>query len=924
MVATPAPSPVQVIVYSEDPREQLRVGRTLRALKIKGFSALDATGEEPRAIAAQLGGERAIWLLRAGAFPVALTPTTFPPESATGRPLCAFGAVRPRDGEAIGAKARAWNELLARTGGDLSRALGEAPPPLSSVYLDLRAGAELRARLDEGLSLAAALTAVATLPALRHVRFPPLDVHDDEALRVALAVTSLQQGGAERVVLDLHHGLGVEGVCSRVITIGRPLRAAFPAPPGTLDVTAITEDRGARIDALARGAIEHGADLVHAHLLTGEQLARLATHAIPVVVTVHNTRAGWFEGLEALEPAHASLLLACSLAAEVDLALAGLPIPTRTIWNGIDAARLRPSEKQRAAGLAFRRAHRIPDDALLLLAVANPRPQKRLHLLPALLAAAQIELDRRRIARRAHLILAGDPSPLHGPGALAARELRRALEAEGVARSFHFAGSLDDIAPALAAADALVSVSAHEGLSLAHLEALAAGLPVIATDAGGTRELAWNNPAISVLPLETPPSQLGTLAVERALDRPSGGEAAVLRDFSRERMAARHPPLYRRAVAAHRPRRVGEGIVLITNNFSTGGAQSSARRLLTGLAAAGERVRAVVLEEQEAFPTPGRSALVRAGIPVLALPPAGSVDAAETVAQLLAHLDEDRPRALLFWNALAEHKILLVDQLLDLPVFDISPGEMYFASLARWLSRGRPGLPYREARAYGSRLAGVIVKYETEAAQARALLGAPVHVIPNGVDLGPPPTARAPGDRLVIGTAARLSPQKKLGHLLEALRLALPDLPPCTLRIAGGPERGAEAHMEELHAQARGLPVEWLGELDDVGAMLRDLDLFAMISEPAGCPNASLEAMAAGLPVIATDAGGASEQVVDGVTGRLVGRDDVSAFAAALVALGQDAEARRALGEAGRARAEARFDARRMVADYRQICLGSR
>ena len=95
-----------------------------------------------------------------------------------------------------------------------------------------------------------------------------------------------------------------------------------------------------------------------------------------------------------------------------------------------------------------------------------------------------------------------------------------------------------------------------------------------------------------------------------------------------------------------------------------------------------------------------------------------------------------------------------------------------------------------------------------------------------------------------------------------------------------------------------------------------------MISEPAGCPNASLEAMAAGLPVVATDVGGASEQVIDGLTGRLVPRGDIAALAAALVELGHDAAKRDAMGDAGRARAEARFDARRMVADYRRICLG--
>jgi glycosyltransferase involved in cell wall biosynthesis len=95
-----------------------------------------------------------------------------------------------------------------------------------------------------------------------------------------------------------------------------------------------------------------------------------------------------------------------------------------------------------------------------------------------------------------------------------------------------------------------------------------------------------------------------------------------------------------------------------------------------------------------------------------------------------------------------------------------------------------------------------------------------------------------------------------------------------------------------------------------------------MIAEPAGCPNASLEAMGAGLPVVSTDVGGAGEQVVDGVTGRLVPRGDDGALADALVELASDDALRRRLGEAGRARAEERFSLRRMVDDYRRVCLG--
>lgn len=911
-----APRSPDVVVFAGDRAEARRKGRTLRALRARGlepFDASDASEGASLEFAARLGSGP-VWLVRASAWLAHEGPIVFPPPSATGQALCALGAVRSVPRREEGAAERAWSAILARTGGDLSAHRG-ALPPLSSVYLGTRASADLAARLARGERLIEAITAVAAGD-LRLVRFHALDVHEDPRLRVVLAVTSLQQGGAERVVLDLAATLPAFEVTPVIVTLGRPTRAAFPAPEGTIDVAREPD----RVAALAEEAIDFGADLVHAHLLNADQTAALGAAGIPIALTIHNTRPGWPEGLARLASEHAALLLPCSLAAEADLVEAKIPIARRTIWNGIDAGPFAPSAELRAAGAAFRAAHGIGPTDLALLAVANPRPQKRLHLLPAVLAAVDAALAARGIERRARLMIAGDADPRGEVAAQSARELREAIAAHGLVDRVHLIGSQDRIAPALAAADALVSTSAHEGLSLAHLEALAAGIPVIATDAGGTAELAPGNPAMRVLARDATPAAIAEAVVDLAIARPEGGRALVLAGFTRERMAERYAALYRRAVAP--APRAGGGVALITNNFSTGGAQSSARRLLAGLAAEGVRVRAVVLEEQARFPTPGRTALLDAGIPVFAAPTAGTSDTRAAVAAILDHLDDDPPEAVLFWNALAEHKILLADALLHVPVFDVSPGEMYYASLDRRFARATPGLPYVDARAYGARLAGVIVKYASESAQAAATLGAPVHVVPNGVDLGPPPAPRSPGPVLVIGTAARLSPQKKLEELLDALRIAAPDLPPHTLRIAGGPERGSEEYSLQLKQSAADLAVEWLGELAGSSALLDAIDLFAMISEPAGCPNASLEAMARGLPVIATDVGGASEQVVDGLNGRLVPRGDTAALAAALVELGRDATKRAAMGGAGRARAEARFDAQRMVADYRRICLG--
>ncbi|WP_437731803.1 glycosyltransferase [Sorangium sp. So ce1335] len=976
-------------VFAETPAHRARAGRTLRAIRLAGLAPADLTAA-PLAAAAEALAAGPVWLVRAGAWPAlaALEADPFPPPSDTGLPLCAFGAVlTPAEAggvaapSAADADAAAWAELLRATGGELSRAARRAPglPRAASVYLDAPLAAGVAARLRAGEALDAALQGELGGRRARVVRHAPLDVCDDAALRVAQVVTSLQQGGAERIAIDLATALPRRGVRSRVCAVYRPTRPTFAAPPGTLDLSEVPGDREARFDALARGLAAWGADLAHAHLLDADDLARLSARGFRPLVTVHNVAAGWPAGLDRLRADDAALLVACARAVEAELAACALPVPARTVWNGIDVAAVKapagrseaaeargaeargaaPAEARRAgagAGLragsaeaaAWRRRLEIAPDDLVLLAVANPRPQKRLLLLPAILAATRAALAAAGDPRAARLVIAGSASPRSAPALAAEAEIRREVDRLGLRAEVRFAGAVADVAGLLAAADVLVSPSAHEGLSLAHLEALAAGLPVVATGAGGTAEIAAETPALVHLPLDAAPERFAEAIAAAARDRPAPavGREAVVRHFSVARMAEGYARLYPRAMARNRGLRRGDGLLLVTNNFSTGGAQSSARRLLVGLGAAGVRGRAAVIEEQPEYPTPGRRALVAAGIPVLAVPPPADIEPAEAVERLLRAIEEDPPEAVLLWNVIAEHKVLLADGLLDVPLFDISPGEMYFASLRRYFASPRRALPCRTPRDYGARLAGVIVKYEAEAALAAEVLGAPAHVVPNGVALGPRPSwplrssrslaapgplaasrARASGGdgaRLVIGTAARIHPHKKLGDLLAALRLASPRLPPHVLRIAGGVERGAEAHAEELRRMAAGLSVEWVGELADARGFLRELDVFALIAEPAGCPNASLEAMAEGLPVVATAVGGMSEQVVDGVTGRLLPPGDAEAFAAALVELAGDPERRARMGAAGWERARERFSLERMVGDYVSVCLGGR
>ncbi len=203
----------------------------------------------------------------------------------------------------------------------------------------------------------------------------------------------------------------------------------------------------------------------------------------------------------------------------------------------------------------------------------------------------------------------------------------------------------------------------------------------------------------------------------------------------------------------------------------------------------------------------------------------------------------------------------------------------------------------------------VICVAETErriGLEARTCAAGRTVVIPNGVPLDGPRRRPAPaGAPLRLLSVGRLRAPKDFVTLVRALA-ALPR-GTARLRIAGeGPDRAAIE--EEVRRLRLGDAVELLGTRSDVDALLADSDAFVLSSRSEGFPMSVVEAMAAGVAVVACTVGGVPEAVRDGETGLLVPRGDIAALAAALRALQADPSRVDAMGAAGRRRAEEHFD----------------
>jgi glycosyltransferase involved in cell wall biosynthesis len=262
----------------------------------------------------------------------------------------------------------------------------------------------------------------------------------------------------------------------------------------------------------------------------------------------------------------------------------------------------------------------------------------------------------------------------------------------------------------------------------------------------------------------------------------------------------------------------------------------------------------------------------------------------------------------------------------------VTGAQLVFTEHGR-LSNDDPSLKRRLVNPFLSMLGGSVCAVSNHLKQHMVAEGFPsrrIQVVYNGIDPARRPTAihrhvarellGLPADAFVIGTVGRLDRVKNLRVMLQAHAWVLEKHPGARAVIVGdGTERAAlEAAAAELGLSES---VTFAGYRSDVRAIIPAFDVYLNCSTYEGISLTILEAMAAGLPVVATPVGGNPEVVIDQETGFLVsGRP--RAIADAIVRLADDPRSRHMLGDAARWRVMRHFSIARMVSEYAALYLG--
>lgn len=530
--------------------------------------------------------------------------------------------------------------------------------------------------------------------------------------------------------------------------------------------------------------------------------------------------------------------------------------------------------------------------------------------------------------------------------------IRNAIDDLGLAPHVTVHGPLphERVRALLGQADVLLHASVTEGLPNVVLEAMASGLPVVATDVGGTGEVVADGVEGYLVPPRDPRAAADALVElwrdpERRRAMGEAGRARVEQGHDLDQQADRWVELYEQVVVrpppARGPRIVEVGVAWPPEPFL--------RRKLQGLAERGAEVTVASIVP------PRRRQATLDGIVLQPLPHWAEpryrllLGVARDAGALLVR-DRERLRAILRkWDArppirLARLHLRLARLRADVAHFEWAS----FASTCSPLFRvwdfpvvvschGSEVLAHRAAEPVD--LAGLFRRVDAvhcvsravqRAAVEHGLDGTRVEVVPSAVDpdvFRPPRRERPPTGELLVVTVGGLRWVKGYEYALAAIGRLVEAGVPVRYEIAGSepPDTGGHGELDRILEAIRDLGlddrVRLLGHLSEpeIVSLLQRADVHLQASLSEGMPTAILEAMACGLPVVATDVGGTREVLTDGDEGLLVAPRDPDALAAALHLLWSEPERRRSLGRAGRARVETELTLERQLDRFESL-----
>jgi glycosyltransferase involved in cell wall biosynthesis len=361
-------------------------------------------------------------------------------------------------------------------------------------------------------------------------------------------------------------------------------------------------------------------------------------------------------------------------------------------------------------------------------------------------------------------------------------------------------------------------------------------------------------------------------------------------------------------------------VALLVTSLDRGGAEIQVALLAVELARRGYTVAVISLVAPTAFTVE----LMDAGVKVFSLHMRPGVADARGLARLIRFLVRFRPRIL--------HSHLFHANILARVARVVIPMPIVISTLHSASESGRRrsdthmrDLAYRATGRLADHVVAVCEAVARRHVAARAARADNLRVIPNGVDTAVfrqdmERRARMRRELGVDGSfvwlaVGRLMWKKDYPTMLRAFAAQRG----AVLMVAGvGPQDGELRNMAgELRADVR-----WLGERDDVAALMNAADALVLSSAIEGLPMVLLEAAASGLVAVSTDAGGAREAIEEGETGYVVPAGDVEALSSAMALVGTlDATERERMSGLARERAVARFDLKAVATQWER-CYG--